>query len=156
MCLDSEFVNFADDQLLVLDLSQNFTTSDAFPYTFLPKPPYVPNSLIENSLLYSASTRKITQIGGWFSYNTKTDPSYVPNDALLPLSIWEFDVGSETWRTASDVVAFGNCERLERPGAVAYCDALTLNKSFVFGGQVWRKTDPGCDTYTLGEDMKCR
>lgn len=51
---------------------------------------------------------------------------------------------------------FGNGKRLERPGAAAYCDALTLNKSFVFGGQVWRRTDPEYDTYILGEDMKCR
>lgn len=156
MCLDSELVNFTDDQFLVLDLSQNFTTSDAFPYRSLRKPSYVPNSLIENSLLYSASTRKVTQIGGWFSYNTQTDPGYVPDDGLLPPSIWQFDIDSETWSNASDTMISGNGKSLERPGAAAYCDALTLNKSFVFGGQVWRRTDPEYDTYILGEDMKCK
>lgn len=156
MCLDSDVVSFTDDQFLVLDLSQNFTTSDAFPYKSLRKPQYVPNSLIENSLLYSESTRKVTQIGGWFSYNTQTDPGYVPDDAILPPSIWAFDIDSETWSNASDTLTIGDEKILERPGAAAYCDAPTLNKSFVFGGQVWRRTDPEYHAYVLGEDMKCK
>lgn len=142
--------------MLVLDLSQNFTTQDTGPYKSLPKGPGVPNALIESSLLYSASTRKVTQIGGWFSYNSQADPGYVPDNEIPESSIWEFDIDSESWGQATGIGYPGYGQKVERPGAAAYCDAPTLNKSFVFEGHVWRRSELAYDDYILGKDMKCK
>ena len=65
----------ADDVLLVLDLSSNFTNQQITPYSVIDKGPSVPNALIEGALWYSQITRKVYQLGGWFSYNSVSDPS---------------------------------------------------------------------------------
>lgn len=146
----------ADDQLLVLDLSQSFTSLDTSPYRSLPKDARVPNGLISLSLLYSIETRRLTQLGGWFSYNSETDPGYVSDDQLPAPSIWDFDIDAELWHNATNISYVGDPKKFEAPGAAAYCDAPNLSKSFVFGGHVWRRTSPEYKDYVLGEDEKCK
>lgn len=128
---------------------------DTFPYRSVQKGPDIPIGLIESSLLYSPSTRKLTQIGGWFSYNSQTDPGYIPDNEIPAPSMWDFDIDSETWDQATGNGYPGYAQKVERPGAAAYCDASTLNKSFVFEGHVWRRSAPAYNDYVLGEDMNC-
>ncbi|KUI54697.1 hypothetical protein VP1G_02094 [Cytospora mali] len=93
------------------------------------------------------------QIGGWFSYNSQTDPGYIPDDEVPTPSIWEFDIDTESWNQAMEIDHHGYGQSPERPGAAAYCDSPTLNKSFVFEGHVWRRSDPKYNDYVIGKDM---
>jgi hypothetical protein len=141
--------------LLVIDLSQNFTNQDTFPYSVVHKGPDVPNALIEGALWYSSITRKVYQLGGWFSYNSKSDPGFVVTP--LPPAIWEFDIDKQTF--AQSVLTMNDTGvKVERPGAAAYCDAPSLNKNFIFEGYVEARSDPAyISTYGLGSsiDFKC-
>jgi hypothetical protein len=139
--------------VLVIDLSANFTNQDTWPYSVIDKPPDVPNALIEGTLWYSRVTRKIYQIGGWFSFNSFGDPGYIAN---VPQSaIWEFAIDTKTWvQSAFNLVNTGN--KVERPGAANSCDAPSLNKSFIFEGYVQRRSDADYVNYTAVSEFKCK
>ena len=141
-----------DDVILVIDLSSNFTNQDTFPYSVLDKPPDVPNALIEGTLWYSQITRKIYQLGGWFSTNNQADPGYI---AQVPESaIWELSIDTHSWEKSSfDVVNTGS--KIDRPGAANACDAPALNKSFIFEGYVQRRSDADYANYTANSEFKC-
>jgi hypothetical protein len=140
--------------LIVLDLSQNFTNQDTIPYKAIHKGPSVPNGLIEHALWYSRATRKIYQLGGWFSFNNVDNPAYI-TDAQLPRSaIWEFDIDAETWVQSSfNLVNPG--DKVDRPGAAANCDAPSLNQSFIFEGYVQKRSDYDYRNYTASSQFSC-
>jgi hypothetical protein len=146
----------ADDVLLVLDLSSNFTNQQTTPYSVIDKGPSVPNALIEGALWYSQITRKIYQLGGWFSYNSVSDPGYLAESALPPSAIWEFDIDTQTWEMSNfSYVNTGN--KVDRPGASANCDAPTLNQSFIFEGYVQQRSDIAYQNYSSNNgEFKCR
>lgn len=142
-----------NDVLLVLDLSRNFTNQDSSVYSVIDKGPNIPNGLIEGALWYSKVTRKIYQLGGWFSFNNVADPGYI-TDAQLPASaIWEFDIDLKTWaKSAFNYVNTGT--KVDRPGAAANCDAPSLNRSFIFEGYVQRRSDYAYKNYTVSSMFK--
>lgn len=140
----------------MLDVSKNFTNQDTFPYTSLLKGPDVPNTLIENALWYSSATRKIYQLGGWFSFNNNNNAGYYQDSQIPSSAIWQFDIDTQTWSKATtdfDLVNTGS--KIDRPGAAAYCDAPTLNRSFIFEGYVQHRSDPDYVNYTQSADFKC-
>jgi hypothetical protein len=145
-----------DDVLLVLDLSSNFTNQQTTPYSVIDKGPSVPNALIEGALWYSQITRKIYQLGGWFSYNSISDPGYLAESALPPSAIWEFDIDTQTWEKSNfSYVNTGN--KVDRPGASANCDAPTLNQSFIFEGYVQQRSDIAYQNYSSNNgEFKCK
>jgi hypothetical protein len=121
------------------------------------KGPQVPNALIEGALWWSAATRKIYQLGGWFSYNSQQDPGYIPNTALPASSIWEFDVDLKSWaQSAFQYVNTGS--KVDRPGAAANCDAPALNRSFIFEGYVEFRSDIAYANWSGGSSItdKCK
>jgi hypothetical protein len=145
-----------DSQLLVLDLSRNFTNQDVFPYTSLGKPPNVPSSLIEHALWFSRATKRIYQLGGWFSFNGKEHPSYV-NDPDLPRpAIWEFDIDGRRWSIADDFRPVHTGDVVDRPGAAAYCDAPSLNRSYIFEGFTQRRSGSHNANFTAISDFRCQ
>lgn len=150
----SKLIKCLDDVLLVLDLSRNFTNQDSSVYSVIDKGPDVPMGLIEGALWYSKVTRKIYQLGGWFSFNNVADPGYI-TDAQLPSSaIWEFDIDLKTW--AKSVFNYINTgTKVDRPGAAANCDAPSLNRSFLFEGYVQRRSDYDYRNYTVSSMFKC-
>jgi hypothetical protein len=138
--------------ILVIDLSSNFTNQDTFPYSVLDKPPNVPNALIEGTLWYSQITRKIYQLGGWFSTNNEEDPGYIAN--VPESAIWEFFIDSHTWAQPSfSLINTGR--KVDRPGAANACDAPPLNKSFIFEGYVQKRSDADYSNYTTNSEFKC-
>ncbi|OLN96473.1 Kelch repeat-containing protein-like protein 2 [Colletotrichum chlorophyti] len=141
-------------QLLVLDLSKNFTNQDASPYTSVFKAPDVPNGLIEHALWYSASTRKIYQLGGWFSFNNDENPAFIADKDIPEPAIWEFDVDEERWSKSDDIQISNNGEIVDRPGAAAFCDAPSLNRSYVFEGYVQRRSSPANAGYSGSSDFR--
>ncbi len=144
-----------DDVLLVLDLSRNFTNQDTSVYTSIDKAPDVPNALIEGVLWYSKVTRKIYQLGGWFSFNSVNDPGYITNAQLPESSIREFDIDLQTW--AQSALSYVNAgSKVDRPGTPANCDAPSLNRSFVFEGYVQQRSDHDYINYTTSSTFKCR
>ena len=145
----------ADDQLLVLDLSRNFTNQDIFPYSSILKSPDVPNGLIEGSLWYSSAARKIYQLGGWFSFNSQTDPGFMQLPNIPESAIWQFDIDSQIWSKFTDFDSIDLGNKIDRPGAAAYCDAPSLNKSFVFEGYVQQRSDHDYIGYAQSSDFKC-
>ncbi|CZR61606.1 uncharacterized protein PAC_11503 [Phialocephala subalpina] len=145
----TQFSQGMNDVLLVLDLSKNFTNQDATPYSVIDKGPQVPNAIIEGALWWSAATRKIYQVGGWFSFNSLQDPGYIPDASLPSSSIWEFDVDKKTWeQSAFNYVHTGT--KLDRPGAAANCDAPSLNQSYIFEGYVEFRSDIDYYNWTRG------
>ena len=137
-----------------MDLSKNFTNQDATVYKAVDKGPNVPNALIEGALWYSGITRKVYQLGGWFSFNSVSDPGYI-TDAQIPESaIWEFDIDGQTW-TQSEFTLVNTGSKVDRPGAAANCDAPTLNQSFIFEGYVQRRSDHDYINYTVSSEFKC-
>ncbi|KUJ19086.1 uncharacterized protein LY89DRAFT_731509 [Mollisia scopiformis] len=145
----TEYVQGMNDILLVLDLSNNFTNQDTAPYSAIDKGPQVPNAIIEGALWWSAVTRKIYQLGGWFSTNSNQDPGYITSSELPPSSIWEFDVDLKTWvQSAFNYVNTGT--KVDRPGAAANCDAPALNKSFIFEGYVEYRSDIAYNNWSSG------
>lgn len=120
----------------------------------------VPNALIEGSLLYSNTTRKIYQIGGFFyadnddgvrtnsivslpvlacasiPYTNAIQPGYLQDSTLSSAAVWEFDVDKQVWEKSS----LDNGIGLARSGAAAYCDASGTGKSFVFQGYLQRRS----------------
>lgn len=145
----NQFTQGMNDILLVLDLSKNFTNQDPTPYSAVDKGPQVPNAIIEGALWWSAATRKIYQVGGWFSFNSLQDPGYIPDASLPSSSIWEFDVDHETWaQSAFNYVHTGT--KLDRPGAAANCDAPSLNQSYIFEGYVEFRSDIDYYNWTRG------
>jgi len=144
-----------DDVLLVLDLSRNFTNQDSSVYTSIDKGPDVPNALIEGVLWYSKVTRKIYQLGGWFSFNSVNDPGYITNAQLPESSIWEFDIDLKTW--AQSALSYVNTgSKVDRPGTPANCDVPSLNRSFLFEGYVQQRSDHDYMNYTVSSTFKCR
>lgn len=146
-----------DDVLLVLDLSRNFTSQDSIPYTVIDKGPEVPNALIEGALWYSQITRKIYQVGGWFSFNSLQDPGYIPDTSLPESSIWEFDIDARTW-AQSNFTNVNTGGKIDRQGAAANCDTLLLNRSFIFEGYVEFRSDHDYFNWTRGAatTFKCK
>jgi hypothetical protein len=143
-----------DDVLVVLDLSRNFTNQDSSVYTVINKSPEVPNALIEGVLWYSKVTRKIYQLGGWFSFNNVADPGYITNAQLPASSIWEFDIDLKRW-AKSTLTYINTGAKLDRPGAAANCDVPSLNKSFLFEGYVQQRSDYDYKNYTTSSMFKC-
>ncbi|KAE9364056.1 hypothetical protein N431DRAFT_489847 [Stipitochalara longipes BDJ] len=146
-----DFEQGMNDVILVIDLSSNFTNQDTFPYSVLDKPPDVPNALIEGTLWYSQITRKIYQLGGWFSTNNQADPGYI---AKVPESaIWELSIDSYSWEKSSFTVV-NTGSKIDRPGAANACDAPSLNKSFIFEGYVQKRSDADYANYTVNSEFK--
>lgn len=146
-----EYEQGMNDIILVIDLSSNFTNQDTFPYSPLDKPPNVPNALIEGTLWYSQITRKIYQLGGWFSTNNVADPGYIAN--VPESAIWELSIDSQTWKQSSfSLVNTG--KKVDRPGAANACDAPSLNKSFIFEGYVQHRSDADYANYTVNSEFK--
>ncbi|KAJ3938676.1 uncharacterized protein N0V96_011407 [Colletotrichum fioriniae] len=141
-------------QLLVLDLSQNFTNQETSPYSSIFKSPDVPNGLIEHALWYSQTTRKIYQLGGWFSFNSPNNPSFIADPNIPEPAIWEFDVDGGRWSKSIDFQVSNNGEIVDRPGAAAFCDASTLNRSYIFEGYVQRRSSPANAAYTASADFR--
>jgi hypothetical protein len=138
----------------VLDLSQNFTNQDSFPYSTIDKGPQVPNTLIEGVLWYSSATRKIYQVGGWFSFNSQANPGFVPLSNIPESSIWEFDIDQKTWAQSSFTLV-NTGKKVDRPGTSASCNAPTLNMSFIFEGYVQQRSDHDYINYTQSSTFKC-
>ncbi|KAK3695844.1 hypothetical protein B0T22DRAFT_527103, partial [Podospora appendiculata] len=149
-----EFIKGMNNNLIVLDLSTNFTNQDTFPYHAIHKSPDVPSSLIEHTLWYSAATRKIYQLGGWFSFNNVNDPGYKNETKIPESSIWEFDLDAQTWSVASDFAHVDTGNKIDRPGAAANCDAPALNMSFIFEGYVQQRSDQDYINFTKSADFK--
>jgi hypothetical protein len=141
--------------ILVIDLSRNFTNQDIFPYSVIDKPPNVPNALIEGTLWYSQITRKVYQLGGWFSTNNNADPGYITDAQVPESSIWEFDIDSRTW-AKSDFSLVNTGSKIDRPGAANNCDAPLLNRSFIFEGYVQKRSDHDYINYTTNSEFKCK
>ncbi len=118
------------------------------------KGPNVPNALIENALWYSRATRKIYQLGGWFSFNNNANPAYITDAQLPESSIWEFDIDAQTWAQSSFTLV-NTGDKIDRPGAAANCDAPSLNQSFIFEGYVQKRSDHDYMNYTTSADFKC-
>ncbi len=142
--------------LLVIDLSINFTENDTFPYRTIHKPPGVPPALEDSALWYSAETRKIYQLGGWFSRSgTPSTAGYIQTSSIPPAAIWEFDIDTQLWTQSTDFQDVDTGKKIDRPGAAAHCDAPTLNQSFIFEGFVQQMSDPDYINYTLYSTFKC-
>jgi hypothetical protein len=139
----------------VLDLSQDFTNQDTFPYSALHKGPDVPSSLIEHALWYSTATRKIYQVGGWFSLNNPLDPGFKNTSAIPEAGIWEFDIDNQVWSLADDLGAVNTGSKIDRPGAAANCNAPSLNMSFIFEGYVQMRSDKEYTSYKQNSEFKC-
>ncbi|KAK0717349.1 hypothetical protein B0T26DRAFT_648075, partial [Lasiosphaeria miniovina] len=143
-----------DNNLVVLDLSKNFTNQDSFPYSSIHKGPDVPSSLIEHVLWFSPATRKIYQLGGWFSFNNVNDPGY-KNLTQIPLAaVWEFDIDAQTWSEADDLALVDTGAKVQRPGAAASCDVPSLNRSFIFEGYVQQRSDQEYTGFTASSEFK--
>lgn len=141
--------------LLVIDLSKNFTENDTFPYRTINKPPGVPPALEDSALWYSAVTRKLYQLGGWFSRSgTPSTPGYIQQGSIPKAAIWEFDLDTELWSEPEDFQLVDTGKKIDRPGAAAHCDAPTLNQSFIFEGFVQQMFDPDYENYTLYDTYK--
>ncbi|KAF6826412.1 hypothetical protein CPLU01_09697 [Colletotrichum plurivorum] len=141
-------------QLLVLDLSKNFTNQEAGPYSSVFKTPDVPNGLIEHAMWYSESTRKIYQLGGWFSFNSEQNPAYITNKAMPEPAVWEFDIDAERWAKSEGFEVSNNGEIVDRPGAAAFCDAPSLNRSYVFEGYTQMRSGPANAQYAASSDFR--
>jgi hypothetical protein len=46
-------------------------------------------------------------------------------------------------------------KKVDRPGAAAYCDAPTLNVSFISEGYVQQRSDRDNTNYTQSSEFKC-
>ncbi|KAI8174353.1 hypothetical protein K4K53_009048 [Colletotrichum sp. SAR 10_77] len=139
-------------QLLVLDLSKNFTNQEIGPYSSIWKAPDVPNGLIEHAMWYSQTTRKVYQLGGWWSSNNNENPAYI--DDFPDPAIWEFDIDTERWAKSTDFEVSNNDHIVDRPGAAAFCDAPTLNRSYIFEGYTQRRSSPENSQYTPSMDFR--
>lgn len=143
--------------VLVLDLSKNFTENDTFPYRTIHKPPQVPPALEDSALWYSNTTRKIYQLGGWFSRSgSPSTVGYVQLSSIPPAAIWEFDVDTELWTQATEFDDVNTGTKIDRPGTAAHCDAPTLNQSFILEGFVQQFSDPAYATYQIYDTYKCK
>ncbi|KAK0118628.1 hypothetical protein ONS96_011719 [Cadophora gregata f. sp. sojae] len=149
----NKYDNGMNDNLIVLDLSQDFSNQDTFPYSAIHKGPQVPNALIEQTLWYSQITRKIYQIGGWFSFNSQTDPGFIELKNIPESAIWEFDIDTQLWKQ-SEFSYFNTGNKVERAGAAANCDAPSLNMSFLFEGYVQQRSDADYTTYEQSSTFK--
>ncbi|TQN67030.1 Kelch repeat-containing protein [Colletotrichum shisoi] len=136
-------------------MRKNFTNQESGPYTSVFKAPGVPNGLIEHALWYSASTRKIYQLGGWFSFNSDESPAYIADRDIPEPAVWEFDIDTERWSRADgwDVVS-NNGGIVDRPGAAAFCDAPALNRSYIFEGYTQRRSSPANAAYGASSDFR--
>ncbi|GJC84711.1 kelch repeat-containing protein ARB_01230 [Colletotrichum liriopes] len=146
----------ANNQLLVLDLSENFTNQEAKPYTSVFKAPGVPNGLIEHALWYSASTRKVYQLGGWFSFNSDENPAYIADKEIPQPATWEFDIDTKRWSKADNFEVLNNGEIVDRPGAAAFCDAPALDRSYIFEGYTQRRSSPANAAYGPSSDFRSK
>ena len=124
-------------------------------YKAVDKGPNVPNGLIEGALWYSGVTRKIYQVGGWFSFNNVANPAYLTLSQIPESAIWEFDIDDQTW-VQSDFSLVNTGSKVDRPGAAANCDAPTLNQSFIFEGYVQQRSDHDYTNYTQSSEFKCK
>lgn len=144
-----------NNHLLVLDLSQDFTSTDVFPYSTIQKGPDVPGSLMEHALWYSQSARKIYQLGGWWSASNVQNPGYKDLKEIPEAEIWEFSIDTKTWKKTTDLVLKNfKSGKVERPGAAAYCDAPALNQSFIFQGYSEQRSDKEYTEYEQWSDFK--
>ncbi|KAK3367258.1 hypothetical protein B0T24DRAFT_659294 [Lasiosphaeria ovina] len=148
------FIKGMNNNLVVLDLSKSFTNQDSFPYSSIHKGPDVPSSLIEHALWYSPVTRKIYQLGGWFSFNNVNDPGYKNLTQIPPAAVWEFDVDAQTWSEADDLALVDTGPKVQRPGAAANCDVPSLNRSFIFEGYVQQRSDQEYTSFTASSEFK--
>ncbi|KAI9683890.1 MAG: hypothetical protein M1829_004225 [Trizodia sp. TS-e1964] len=136
-----------------IDLSANFTNQETTPYTSIPKPVGVPNGLIEGALWYSRAARKIYQLGGWFSFNNQESPIYLDQSLIPPSAIWEYNVDNQAWSQTSFTLS-NTGVKIDRPGAASYCDAPSINQSFIFQGYVQKRSDPDYSNYTTSSQFK--
>ncbi|KAI8295104.1 Kelch repeat-containing protein [Colletotrichum sp. SAR 10_98] len=146
------FTSGMHTQLLVIDLSKNFTNQETGPYSSIWKAPDVPNGLIEHAMWYSQTTRKVYQLGGWWSSNNNENPAYI--DDFPEPAIWEFDIDTERWAKSTDFEVSNNDHIVDRPGAAAFCDAPTLNRSYIFEGYTQRRSSPANSQYTPSMDFR--
>ncbi|KAK2771939.1 cell wall anchored protein [Colletotrichum kahawae] len=146
------FTSGMHTQLLVLDLSKNFTNQETGPYSSIWKAPDVPNGLIEHAMWFSQTTRKVYQLGGWWSSNNNENPAYI--DDFPEPAIWEFDIDTERWAMSTDFEVSNNDQIVDRPGAAAFCDAPTLNRSYIFEGYTQRRSSPANSQYSPSLDFR--
>jgi hypothetical protein len=145
-----------DNHLVVIDLSKNFTDQDTFPYSTIHKGPDVPGSLMEHALWYSPATRKIYQVGGWWSASNTEDPGFKDLRDIPEASIWQFDIDSKTWTQADGQLALVNQPgKVDRQGSAAFCDAPSLNKSYIFEGYVMQRSDKDYIAFQEWNEFQC-
>lgn len=137
-------------------MSEDFDSTDTFPYSRILKGPQVPGSLMEHALWYSQTTRKIYQIGGWWSASNPEDPGFKELRQIPEAEIWEFDIDSEVWSKATDLALVNFKHKVQRPGAAAYCDAPALNKSFLFQGYSEQRSEKAYIDYEQWSEYKCK
>lgn len=143
-----------DNHLLVIDLSRNFSTTDTAPYSRILKGPQVPSSLMEHALWFSRATRKLYQLGGWWSASNVDDPGFKDITEIPEAELWEFDLDKKVWAKPTDLV-IRNKGKLQRPGAAAYCDAPTADRSYLFQGYVEQRSDEEYIDYKQWSEYKC-
>ena len=127
---------------------------DTEPYSRILKGPRVPSSLMQHALWCSRATRKIYQIGGWRSASNIDNPGFKQLTEIPEAELWEFDVVKKEWTRSTDLV-IKNRGKLQRPGAAAYCDASSVNRSYLFQGYVEQRSDKEYIDYAEWSEYKC-
>jgi len=127
---------------------------DTEPYSRILKGPQVPSSLMQHALWFSRATRKIYQIGGWWSASNIDNPGFKQLTEIPEAELWEFDVVKKEWTRPTDLV-IKNRGKLQRPGAAAYCDTSSVNRSYLFQGYVEQRSDKECIDYAEWSEYKC-
>ena len=108
---------------------------------------------MRNTLWYSQVTRKIYQLGGWFSFNSREIPLYLNNTKIPESAIWQYDIDSGDW-TETDFKLNAGSKKVWRPGAAANCDAPTLNRSYVFEGYIQQRSDQDVVNFTTSSEFQ--
>jgi len=128
------------------------------PYSVIDKPPQVPNGIIEGILWFSNNTRKIYQLGGWFSFNNVADPAYIQDSNLPTSTIWEFDIDQKAWDILN-YTGVNTGDKVQRMGAAANCGSGMQgggNLSWGFEGYLQRRSDWETRNFTVSSEFQCK
>lgn len=88
-------------------------------------------------------------MGGWFSFNNQKSPIFVQTTDIPDPSIWQYGIDTRNWSQAN-FTKKGNL--FHRPGAAAYCDAPTLDRSYAFEGFVQQRSERATTNLTQNSD----